>query len=64
MPLQEGVDYYCNERGLMVLTASYLRQRGYCCGNGCVHCPYVPRHGGPHATLPRDPAATTTEQTP
>lgn len=26
--------------GLLVLTAHYLRQRGYCCGAGCRHCPY------------------------
>jgi hypothetical protein len=26
--------------GLFVLTATYLRDRGYCCGNGCRHCPY------------------------
>jgi hypothetical protein len=38
--LIEGVDYYFNEKGLMVLTAHYLRNRGYCCGNGCRHCPY------------------------
>ncbi|NIK73874.1 hypothetical protein FHS56_001387 [Thermonema lapsum] len=38
--LQEGVDYYFNEKGLMVLTAHYLRKRGYCCKNGCKHCPY------------------------
>lgn len=24
----------------MVLTAKYLLNRGYCCGNGCKHCPY------------------------
>jgi len=24
----------------MVLTAHYLLNRGYCCGNGCMHCPY------------------------
>jgi Family of unknown function (DUF5522) len=36
----EGVDYYLNEEGLLVLTAKYLLERGYCCGNGCVHCPY------------------------
>lgn len=35
----EGVDYYF-ENGLMVLTAEYLRKRGYCCGSGCRHCPY------------------------
>jgi hypothetical protein len=35
----EGVDYYF-ENGLMVLTARFLEKRGYCCGNGCRHCPY------------------------
>jgi 23S rRNA (cytidine1920-2'-O)/16S rRNA (cytidine1409-2'-O)-methyltransferase len=35
----EGRDYYF-EDGLMVLTAEYLLDRGYCCGNGCRHCPY------------------------
>lgn len=35
----EGVDYYFDQ-GLMVLTEYYLRKRGYCCGNGCRHCPY------------------------
>jgi hypothetical protein len=23
-----------------VFTADYLRRRGYCCGNGCRHCPF------------------------
>lgn len=27
--------------GLFVLTAGYLRDRGYCCDRGCRHCPYV-----------------------
>ena len=35
----EGVDYYY-ENGLMVLTAHFLLKRGYCCENGCRHCPY------------------------
>jgi hypothetical protein len=35
-------DFYYDERGLMVLTESYLRRRGYCCDNGCRHCPYKP----------------------
>lgn len=35
----EGVDYYF-ENGLMVLTEIFLKKRGYCCGNGCRHCPY------------------------
>jgi hypothetical protein len=38
--LTEGVDFYYNENGLMVLTAQYHLDRGYCCGNGCRHCPY------------------------
>ncbi|MBL7665631.1 MAG: hypothetical protein JNM93_10910 [Bacteriovoracaceae bacterium] len=34
-----NVDYYF-ENGLMVLTENYLKKRGYCCDNGCRHCPY------------------------
>lgn len=26
--------------GLFVMTAGYLAARGYCCDNGCRHCPY------------------------
>ena len=37
--LNEERDYYF-ENGFMVLTASYLQRRGYCCGSGCRHCPY------------------------
>ena len=37
--LVEGLDYYF-ENGLMVLTGRFLLKRGYCCGNGCRHCPY------------------------
>ncbi len=35
----EGVDFYF-EDGLLVLTRHYLLGRGYCCENGCRHCPY------------------------
>ena len=28
------------DTGLFVLTATYLRDRGTCCGNRCRHCPY------------------------
>lgn len=38
--LLEGEDFYFNEEGYMVLTAKYLYERGYCCGNGCRHCPW------------------------
>ncbi len=27
--------------GLFVLSAAFLSSRGYCCDNGCRHCPYV-----------------------
>jgi hypothetical protein len=44
--LQEGIDFYI-ENGLFVLSEKYLKERGYCCGNKCRHCPYdwenVPR---------------------
>jgi hypothetical protein len=35
----EGIDFYFDD-GLMVLTRRYLLERGYCCTNGCRHCPY------------------------
>jgi len=38
--LIEGIHYYFNEQGLIVLTKRYHLERGYCCGNGCLHCPY------------------------
>ena len=38
--LKEGEDYYLNAQGLLVFTAAYLLKRGYCCRNGCRHCPY------------------------
>ena len=38
--LIEGTDYYYNDNGLMVLTEAYHQDRGYCCGNGCMHCPF------------------------
>ena len=36
---EEG-DYYINEMGYRVFTEQYLLKRGYCCKNGCKHCPY------------------------
>lgn len=38
--LIEGIDYYINENGYVVLTKKYHLEKGYCCGNGCKHCPY------------------------
>lgn len=39
-PLEENIDFYYNEQGYVVLTEKYHRERGYCCGNGCLHCPF------------------------
>lgn len=39
-PWIEGIQYYINGEGLVVLTKKYHLERGYCCGNGCKHCPY------------------------
>ena len=41
--LTEGEDFYL-ENGYRVLTRSFLTKRGYCCANGCRHCPYWPKH--------------------
>ena len=51
--LVEGEDFYIEE-GLMVLTAKFLKERGYCCGNGCRHCPYNgdERSGSTEGKLP------------
>jgi hypothetical protein len=38
-PLVEGEDYYW-EGAVMVFTGHFLSRRGYCCENGCRHCPY------------------------
>ena len=38
--LIEGLDYSINPAGYVVLTEKYHLDKGYCCGNGCLHCPY------------------------
>jgi hypothetical protein len=38
--LIEGIHYYINEQGYFVFTELYHKLRGYCCENGCRHCPY------------------------
>jgi hypothetical protein len=37
--LVENIDYYM-ENGFFVMTEKYLKERNYCCKNGCRHCPY------------------------
>jgi hypothetical protein len=40
--LAEGSAGYADPAtGLFVLTSQYLADRGWCCGNGCRHCPYT-----------------------
>jgi len=40
---KEGIHYYMDgER--VVFTALFHIQRGQCCGSGCKHCPYDPKH--------------------
>jgi len=38
--IQEGIDFYFNDKGLMVFTKEYHLKRGYCCKSGCLNCPY------------------------
>lgn len=39
-PPLDPEDYEMDDEGLLVFTATYLLKRGYCCENGCRHCPY------------------------
>ena len=38
--LIEGIHFYINKDGYIVLTEKYHLEKGYCCGMGCLHCPY------------------------
>jgi hypothetical protein len=38
--LIEGIDFYINQDGYIVLTEKYHLEKGFCCGMGCLHCPY------------------------
>ncbi|MGX9985009.1 DUF5522 domain-containing protein [Chryseobacterium sp. POL2] len=38
--IKENEDFYYNENGYKVFTATFHLKRGYCCKNGCRHCPY------------------------
>jgi biotin synthase-like enzyme len=41
--LVQDIHYYMDgER--VVFTALFHLERGQCCGNGCRHCPYDPKH--------------------
>ena len=38
-------DYYLSKEGYIVFTEKYHLKRGYCCKNGCKHCPYGFKRG-------------------
>lgn len=40
MKLEPGIDYYINADGNFVFTEAYHLNRGYCCKNQCLHCPW------------------------
>lgn len=40
LPKLTPEDFYVNKQGYRVFTAKYHLKRGYCCKNGCKHCPY------------------------
>ncbi len=39
----EGVHYYMEGERVIFMALFHL-ERGQCCGNGCRHCPYHPKH--------------------
>ena len=47
---KEGIDYYM-EGERVIFTALTHINRGSCCGNGCRHCPYSPRHNRGNVVL-------------
>ncbi len=40
---RKNKNFYVNENGYIVFTEKYHLKRGYCCNNGCLHCPYKPQ---------------------
>ena len=40
---EESPDFYI-EDGKSIMTESLHLKRGFCCGNKCRHCPYIPYH--------------------
>lgn len=41
--LVKDIDYYV-ENNRVIFTEKFHIDRGQCCGNGCRHCPYRPKH--------------------
>jgi len=42
--MKNDKELYYLENGKVVFTPKYHIDRGYCCGSGCRHCPYEPKH--------------------
>ena len=43
--LKLNEDYIIEEKtGRVIFTSLFHLKRGSCCGNGCRHCPYEPKH--------------------
>lgn len=41
--LVKGIDYVLSPEGYRIMSEKYLRERAFCCGNGCKNCPYFPK---------------------
>jgi 2-iminoacetate synthase ThiH len=54
---QHGIDYYM-EGERVIFTSFFHIKRGQCCGNGCRHCPYTPKHTKGKITLQEEHLAT------
>jgi hypothetical protein len=52
--LIEGTHYYINEEGYIVLTSLFHLEKGFCCGMGCLHCPYN-HENVPETQAPKPP---------
>ena len=50
---KEGLHYYI-ENGFRVFTELYHGERGFCCGQGCRHCPFEPKHQGVRENFKKD----------
>ena len=43
-PERLKVDRYFDQNGNIIFTERFLIRNGFCCGLGCKHCPYFPKH--------------------
>lgn len=41
---KELLPLYYMEGDRIIFTEEFHKRRGQCCGNGCRHCPYEPKH--------------------